>query len=260
MNKRYVWLKLDEGFFDGKRIKKLRSIAGGDTYTVIYLKMLLSTINTGGVYRYEGIGDTLADELALEIQEDPENVRVTLEFLRRVGLLEDIEADAVELLEVKERTGSEAESTKRVRAYRERKALQGVTNSVTSALHDAKKETLEEEKEEEEDKEIERERKKAAKPQPSRHKYGAYNNVLLSDSEMEKIKSEFPSDYMNRIERLSEYIASTGKSYKSHLAALRSWARRDGEKQTERQNKYTNFNQRDYDFDDLERKLLEAQE
>lgn len=256
MSKRYVWLKLDDGFFDGKRIKKLRSIAGGDTYTVIYLKMLLATINTGGVYRYEGIGDTLADEMALELREDAENVRVTLEYLRRVGLLEDIDGDAVELLEVKERTGSEAESTKRVRAYRERKAVQASNNSVTPALHEVKNETLEEEEEKEEDKEIERERKKAAKPQPTRHKYGAYNNVLLSDTELEKLKTEFPSDYQNRIERLSEYIASTGKSYKSHLATIRSWARRDGEKQKERQNKYTNFNQRDYDFDELERELL----
>ena len=252
MSKRYVWLKLDDGFFDGKRIKKLRSIAGGDTYTVIYLKMLLATINTGGVYRYEGIGDTLADEMALELKEDPENVRVTLEFLRRVGLLEDIDGETVELLEVKERTGSETEVAQRMRTLR----AQRRNNSVTYSAQCAHNVTLEEEEEKEEDKEIERERKKAAKPQPTRHKYGAYQNVLLSDSEMEKLKTEFPSDYQNRIERLSEYIASTGKSYKSHLATIRSWARRDGEKQKERENKYTNFNQRDYDFAELERELL----
>lgn len=249
MNKRYVWLKLDEGFFDGKRIKKLRSIAGGDTYTVIYLKMLLSTINTGGVYRYEGIGDTLADELALEIQEDPENVRVTLEFLRRVGLLEDIETDAVELLEVKERTGSETEVAQRMRTLRAQRRNANITDSAQCA-HNV---TLEEEKEEEIEKDIEREGKK----KPRRRQYGLYNNVLLSDSDFKKLKNEFPGDYQQRIERLSEYIACTGKKYKNHLATIRAWARKDGEKKTER--KYTNFKQRDYDFDDLERKLLEAQ-
>ena len=64
-------------------------------------------------------------------------------------------------------------------------------------------------------------------PKPTRHKYGMYNNVLLSDEDMEKLQTEFPHDYSDRIERLSEYIASTGKSYKSHLATIRAWARKD---------------------------------
>lgn len=60
-----------------------------------------------------------------------------------------------------------------------------------------------------------------------RHKYGEYSNVLLSDSDYEKLKSEFPSDYTARIESLSSYIASTGKSYKNHLATIRNWARKE---------------------------------
>ena len=60
-----------------------------------------------------------------------------------------------------------------------------------------------------------------------RHKYGEYENVLLSDNDLEKLKSEYPNDYEKRIERLSEYIASTGKSYKNHLATIRSWAKKD---------------------------------
>lgn len=63
----------------------------------------------------------------------------------------------------------------------------------------------------------------------TRHKYGVYNNVLLSDTDLEKLKAEFP-DYLGRIERLSEYIASTGKSYKNHLATIRSWAKKDAQK------------------------------
>jgi hypothetical protein len=69
----------------------------------------------------------------------------------------------------------------------------------------------------------------AAPPKPSRHKYGLYKNVLLSDEEYQKLQEEFPHDYTDRIERLSEYIASTGKRYKSHLATIRSWARKDTE-------------------------------
>ena len=64
-------------------------------------------------------------------------------------------------------------------------------------------------------------------PKPVRHKYGHYQNVLFSDEDYAKLKAEFPNDYEERIERLSEYIASTGKSYKNHLATIRSWARKD---------------------------------
>lgn len=66
-----------------------------------------------------------------------------------------------------------------------------------------------------------------APPKATRHKYGMYGNVLLSDVDYKRLQEEFPHDYSDRIERLSEYIASTGKKYKSHLATIRSWARKD---------------------------------
>lgn len=59
-----------------------------------------------------------------------------------------------------------------------------------------------------------------------KHKYGEYKNVLLTDEEMAKLKNEF-IDYEDRIERLSEYIESKGVKYKSHLATIRAWARKD---------------------------------
>lgn len=73
---------------------------------------------------------------------------------------------------------------------------------------------------------------KCDKPSQKRetsHKYGEYSNVLLSDTDLAKLKSEFPNDWEERIERLSAYMASTGKGYKSHLATIRNWARRDSE-------------------------------
>lgn len=74
----------------------------------------------------------------------------------------------------------------------------------------------------------------ASLTKPTRHKYGMYNNVLLSDEDMQKLRDEFPHDYTDRIERLSEYIASTGKKYKSHLATIRSWARKDKQQEKEK--------------------------
>ena len=71
----------------------------------------------------------------------------------------------------------------------------------------------------------------APPPKPKRHKYGEYKNVLLTDEELEKLKDEYP-DWEERIERLSSYVASTGKSYKSHYATIRNWARKDAKPQT----------------------------
>ncbi len=72
-----------------------------------------------------------------------------------------------------------------------------------------------------------------------RHKHGQYGNVLLSEEEYEKLQSEYPHDFEVRIERLSEYMASTGKSYKNHLATIRSWARNEKPKTSYSSDRYT---------------------
>lgn len=77
------------------------------------------------------------------------------------------------------------------------------------------------------DKDIESVTDTNAGHKPTRHKYGQYKNVLLTDEELSTLKAEFPNDLSERIERLSEYIASSGKRYKSHFATIRSWARKD---------------------------------
>lgn len=84
---------------------------------------------------------------------------------------------------------------------------------------------------------IEIEEKADKPPKPPRHKYGQYSNVLLTDEDLVKLKAEF-SDWEKRIERLSAYMASTGKSYKNHLATIRNWARRDAEKQPSKTQDY----------------------
>lgn len=65
------------------------------------------------------------------------------------------------------------------------------------------------------------------KATPSRHKYGEYKNVLLSDQELDKLKNEFPSDWQKRIENVSEYCATSGRKYKNYLAVIRKWAKKD---------------------------------
>lgn len=221
--KRYYWLKLQDDFFKSKRIKKLRKIAGGDTYTIIYLKMQLLAMKNGGVLEYTGLEQTFSDELALDLDEEPENVSVTVSFLLSCGLLETSDNREFFVPYAVLNTGSEGASAKRVREHRERKALQ-CNADVTDVkqIGNGEKEI---------ELEIEKETDIGEKkpPKPSKHKYGEYNNVLLTDDELDKLKTEYP-DWADRIERLSSYVESAGKRYKSHYATIRNWARKDREK------------------------------
>ena len=75
---------------------------------------------------------------------------------------------------------------------------------------------------------------------------GIYDNVTLSQSDLEKLKKEFPNDYEERIDRLSEYMESSGKTYKNHLATIRNWARREAAAEPQEANKGGSFDTDDF--------------
>lgn len=122
--KRLYWLKLKEGFFADKIMKKLRRMAGGDTYTIIYLKLLLLGLRNGGKLYFDHVEDSFAEELALEIDEDSENVRFCILYLEKNGLVEEVAENELFLTETPELTYSESQSTVRSRRCRAQKALQ----------------------------------------------------------------------------------------------------------------------------------------
>ena len=137
MAKKYYWLKLKDDWFNSKVIKKLRRIAGGDTYTIIYLKTLLLSLKNEGKLYYEGVEESFAEELALELDEDSENVNVTLSFLQSYGLLEIVDTDEYMLTEVPASIGSESESAARMRkcrANKNKKLLEEKTSQCDSSV------------------------------------------------------------------------------------------------------------------------------
>lgn len=154
--KRYFWLKLHKDFFQRKEIKRLRKIAGGDTYTIIYLKMLLRSIMSDGKLYFDGLEDDFASELALDLDEKEENVQITIQYLLKSGLLEMCSDEEYYLPDTKDSTGCETAVAVRVRRHREKqKALQCNTD-VTQMKHLCNGEIEKElEKEKELDKEIE---------------------------------------------------------------------------------------------------------
>lgn len=80
-----------------------------------------------------------------------------------------------------------------------------------------------------------------------KEKYGEFKNVSLTKKEYENIKTLFPNDYKERIQRLDDYIQSTGKKYKDFVATLKNWARKDGYKFPEKKKEVDNSIEIDID-------------
>jgi predicted phage replisome organizer len=118
LNKKYYWLKLQATFFDDLRIKKLRNISGGDTFTCIYLKLMLLSLKNDGYIEFEGVFDTVEDEISEKLGEKIENVKATLIFCENMKMLEISDQNDLHLHQVENMTGSETASTLRSRKSR----------------------------------------------------------------------------------------------------------------------------------------------
>jgi len=151
--KRYFWLKLHKDFFQRKEIKRLRKIAGGDTYTIIYLKMLLRSIMSDGKLYFDGLEDDFASELALDLDEKEENVQITVQYLLKSGLLEMCSDEEYYLPDTKNSTGCETAAASRMRRCRAKKDKLE-RNNVTPMLQNGYGE-IEKELEIEKEKELE---------------------------------------------------------------------------------------------------------
>lgn len=130
--KRYYWWRLRKNFFTQITIKKLRRSENGDKKALIYLQMILMTIDNDGYIQFEGVEDDIGDEIAIALDEEPEIVHETIKQLIDMRLIEMVEEDYF-LPEAKGGIDSEADSTERSRRCRaNKKELQCNTNATDS--------------------------------------------------------------------------------------------------------------------------------
>jgi predicted phage replisome organizer len=129
-SKKYYWLKLKNDFFTSREIKKLRGIAGGDTFTIIYLKMQLLSLKDEGSIHYEGTEDDITEQLSIELDEDRENVALTLSYLQKNNMLELLSENEYLLNRVPECIGKETVGAERKRIERQRKKVGQIADNV----------------------------------------------------------------------------------------------------------------------------------
>lgn len=116
---RYTWIHIPENYFDRVKTKVIRGTENGDIKIVLYFKMLDAVKNTDGYYMFQRATQSISEEIAIQINEDAELVKATLDTLSDLELVE-IEEDGCYFDEVNQFVGSVAESTLRVQEHRAR--------------------------------------------------------------------------------------------------------------------------------------------
>ena len=224
MEKRYYWLKLHPDFFKSLEIKMLRKVAGGDTYTIIYLKILLKVLPDNGVLAYEGIGQTLDDELAEHLGENIENVRITLAYLFEKGLIEEINEAEFYLCQIPELCGSETDGARRVRKHRQAEKQLNFNNPLLQSNDEALlcnegvttcNKSANTEKEKEKEKEIEKENKDILVGQARLDIPGIDNSCDVLDKESYAIEQVI--NHLNA--RTGSKYKASSKSTRGHIRA-----------------------------------------
>lgn len=237
------WIKITTDVFDDEKILLIESLPDANAIIVVWFKLLClaGKQNNSGVFMLGKIAYT-EEMLATIFRMNVNTVKLALQTFEQFGMVEIIDGVITIPNWGKHQSLDQLENKKEymrnyMQGYRQKqKALTCKTNSKSNSKTNVSEADIDIEldidKELEEDNILSDSEPKKAKK--TKHKYGEYKNVLLTDEELEKLKDEYP-DWQDRIERLSSYVASTGKSYKSHYATIRNWARKDAEVKPVRQ-------------------------
>lgn len=114
----YFWLKVDKKFFDNIFIKKLKNIAGGYTMTVIYIRLMLESLESDCILYYEGYFNDLAEELALKLDVSEDDIRMTLSYFTQCGLIQVDSDSNAEMAQAKALVQQETNQAAYMRQYR----------------------------------------------------------------------------------------------------------------------------------------------
>ena len=231
-NRKYYYLKLKESYFDDDAIVLLESMQDGMLYSNILLKLYLKSLKYGGTLQLDENIPYTAQMIATITRQQVGTVERALQIFMKLGLVEPLDNGALYMSNIELFIGQSSTEGERKRRARmkisEQKRLSG---QVSEAKADICPPEIEIKKEID----IELEKEGELKGQAIARSYGRYENVFLTDTELSELQAELPEKWAYYIERLSGYIASTGKKYKNHAATIRRWAADDTAKAAPKQ-------------------------
>ena len=233
--KKYYWLKLKRDFFKRHDIQIIEAMENGKDYILFYLKLLCESVDHEGNLRFS---EQIPYNEQMLANTNVDVVRSAINIFSELGMMEILDDGTFYMSEVNRMIGtaSQDEHTReatrlRVQAYRERQKKSQIQEKCYSNVTcNVEKEK---EKEKEKDTEIEKENiseDEPPTPTPSgkksepRHKYGEYKQVMLKDSEIDKLKEEYGLGMLEDcITFLDEYIEMKGYKAKNHYLCIRKW-------------------------------------
>lgn len=235
-NRKYYYLKLKENYFDEDAIVLLESMQDGILYSNILLKLYLKSLKNGGKLQLDENIPYTAQMIATITRQQVGTVERALQIFMKLGLVEPLPSGALYMSNIELLIGqssTEGERKRRARlALQEQKALpKAGADKCPPYQADICPPEIEIKKEID----IELEKEGELKGQAIARSYGRYENVFLTDTELSELQAELPEKWAYYIERLSGYIASTGKKYKNHAATIRRWAADDTAKAAPKQ-------------------------
>ena len=253
-NRKYYFLKLKEDFFEQDTIVLLESLKDGILYSNILMKMYLKSLQFNGFLKVNEHLSLTTEMIATLTRHEVGTVERAVKIFLELGLAETTDTGTIYMSQIetlvgKSSTEGERKKLSRLRKEREnstplRIGVSGTGGQKADICPQNVRTTLDICPPEYRDKSIEnrdhikesvREKEKDAHAPTEQDNgirlYGRYGNVRLTDREMETLKSDFPADYGAMIEHLSEYMESSGKTYKNHLATMELWKKADMEKE-----------------------------
>ena len=221
-NKKYYYLKLKENFFNSDEIVLIENMQDGILYSNILLKLYLLSLKYNGFLRLNENMTYTAQMIATITRHEIGTVERALNIFLQFGLILSAADGSIYMTNIEDMVGTSSTEADRKRLARaEVKRLGGQTADKCPPnvlnLSDIRPPEIKIEKETDIKTELESEREL----------YGRYKNVSLTLSEYEQLKRDYPIYADKYIEKLSEYMESTGKSYNNHLATIRSWLKKD---------------------------------
>lgn len=219
-NKKYYYLKLKENFFNSDEIVLIESMQDGILYSNILLKLYLLSLKYNGFLRLNENMAYTAQMIATITRHEVGTVERALNVFMEFGLIVPAADGSIYMTNIEDMVGKSSTEADRKRLARaEVKRLGGQTADKCPQNVPAVSENC--------PPEIEIEKESDIKKESERELYGRYRNVSLTISEYEQLKCDYPIYADKYIEKLSEYMESTGKAYNSHSATIRSWLKKD---------------------------------
>ena len=220
-NKNYYYLKLKENFFESDELKILESQENGYLYSNILLKLYLKALKNDGKLVLNEYIPYNAKMLATITGHNVDIVEKAIKVFQALHLIEILDNGTIFMLDMQKMIGSISSEGIRKAKYRERinnekeqsKTIEGqspdilsISNSKSISNYNINKDRV------------------VGEEKKSKHKYGEYKRVLLTDEELEKLNKEFgEAETQKAITYLDEYIEMKGAKYKSHYLVMKKW-------------------------------------